>query len=108
MGAVTARRFGDEGAAVVLTGSQLDQGAEPDPCLRRDQTRGATSQCASVLLKVRVRLTTSDRRVSKFVRSIDPRTFADEAASVGDDNNGAVGRSLLPAMAPVLAGKDRS
>jgi hypothetical protein len=67
--------------------------------------RRATRQCAPVLLKVRAWLTTSNCRLSKFTRSIDPRTFADEAASVGNDNSGAVGRSLLPAMAPVLTGR---
>ena len=74
----------------------------------RDMSLSKSEQCAPVLVKGRARLTTSDRRLSKFVRSVDPRTFADEAASVGDNNNGAVGRSLLPAMAPVLAGKDLS
>ena len=69
MGAVTARRFRDEGAAVVLTGrtrekltkvvSQFDQERSLDPCFRRDQTRRATRQCAPVLMKVRDRLTTS-------------------------------------------------
>ena len=93
MGAVTARRFRDEGAAVVLTGrtrekltkvvGQFDQERSLDPCFRRDQTRRATRQCAPVLMKVRDRLTTSNCRLSKFTRSIDPRTFADEAASVG-------------------------
>jgi AraC-like DNA-binding protein len=41
----------------------------------------ATEQCAPGLLIVRDRLTTSNSRLSKFARSIDPRTFADEAAS---------------------------
>src|ERR1700732_5527934 len=69
MGAVTARRFRDEGAAVVRTGrtrekltkvvSQFDQERSLDPCFRRDQTRRTTRQCAPVLMKVRNRLTTS-------------------------------------------------
>jgi hypothetical protein len=36
------------------------------------------------------------------------RTIGHEAASVGNDNSGAVGQSLLPAMAPVLPGRDHS
>src|ERR1700730_1848212 len=92
MGAVTARRFRDEGAAVVLTGrtrekltkvvSQFDQ--ERSLIHVSDMTkpdRRATRQCAPVLMKVRDRLTTSNSRLSKFARSVDPRTFADEAAS---------------------------
>ena len=65
--AVTARRFRDEGAAVVLTGrtrekltkvvDQFDQERSLDPCFRRDQTRRATRP--PVLMKVRDRLTTS-------------------------------------------------
>src|ERR1700730_10858651 len=92
MGAVTARRFRDEGAAVVLTGrtrekltkvvSQFDQ--ERSLIHVSDMTkpdRRATRQCAPGLLIVRARLTTSNCRLSKFTRSIDPRTFADEVAS---------------------------
>jgi hypothetical protein len=110
MGAVTARRFRDEGAAVVRTGrtrekltkvvSQFDQ--ERSLIHVSDLTkpdRRATRQCAPRLVKVRTRLTKSNCRLSKFARSIDPRTFADEAASVGNDNSGAVGRSALPAAA---------
>jgi NADP-dependent 3-hydroxy acid dehydrogenase YdfG len=69
IGAVTARRFRDASAAVVLTGrprekltnvvSQVRSGTQPGPCFRRDQTRRATRQCAPVLMKVRDRLTTS-------------------------------------------------
>ena len=88
MGAVTARRFRDEGAAVVLTGrtrekltkvvGQFDQERSLDPCFRRDQTRRATRQCAPVLMKVRARLTTSNCRLSKFARSIDASVWLDE------------------------------
>jgi hypothetical protein len=110
MGAVIARRFRDEGAAVVRTGrtrekltkvvSQFDQ--ERSLIHVSDLTkpdRRATRQCAPGLVKVRTRLTKSNCRLFKFARSIDPRTFADEAASVGNDNSGAVGRSALPAAA---------
>jgi hypothetical protein len=41
--------------------------------------RLATAQCAPVPIIVRHRLTTSNRRRSKLVRTNDPSTFADEA-----------------------------
>jgi hypothetical protein len=41
-----------------------------------------TERCAPVPVKVRAELTTSSRRRSKLIRSIDPNAFADEEISM--------------------------